>query len=169
MAGQPAKPAVPADPALNLAPEVGAAVRQAEEALMQAEADARRAQDPSAEMFAALRVTLGAMHKLTVDGVLTMQAGLAAIEKVKAPLTADEIQRLNAAAANAAAVSQWKVTNHLIDRAYWRHVLLVGIGAAVALGIGIASAWGWYTAPTLRCEAANGGTFCGYWAAPPTK
>jgi hypothetical protein len=163
-------PIQPSDSGLNLAPEVGAAVQRAENALLQAESDARRAQDPSAELFLTLRVTVGAMHKLTVDGALAMQAALAAIEQVKAPITADDIRRVNRAEAEAAAIGQWQAISRLVDRKYWQHVSLVGVAAAVALVIGVAGAWAWYTSPTLKCESAtNGGIYCGYWAAHPAQ
>lgn len=76
--------------AIALAPETGAAVRAAQQALEREASRAEAVNDPTAPTLRALSLAVGACHKLYVDGSMTIGALL---ESARPPVAPEELRR----------------------------------------------------------------------------
>jgi hypothetical protein len=149
----------------TLAPETGAAVRAAQEALEREAARAEAVNDPTGPTLRAVSLALGACHRVYVDGSLTV-ARLAQDFRSEPPIENDEMRLsiLNGIRATAGgAVRAITVRNWLLAAC-----VLVGSNLMTA-----GAMWWWHPgAPVVqqlivslpaadeRCEERDGGQVC---------
>jgi hypothetical protein len=170
MAVRPVKPG-PVIP--DLAPDVGEAIRIAENRLLKAEQKARAVNDESAEVFAALAAGVGGMYRLTVDATLTMRAALDAVQSVQPPMTAEDVGRLTRTVTRTAMADLAAAVDRLVVQRC-RRLAMIAAGVLVAACAASAGV-GWYLSsgpvmvagPSLECHPDAGGTYCGYWRVTP--
>jgi hypothetical protein len=157
--------AIAPTPTRTLAPETGAAVRAAQEALEREAARVEVVNDPLGPVLRAVALALGACHRLYVDGSLTM-ARLAQDITSKPPIEKDEMRLsiLNGIRATAGgAVRAITIRNWLLAAC-----VLVGSNLMTA-----AAMWWWHPgvpvvqqllvslpAADERCEERDGGQVC---------
>jgi hypothetical protein len=157
--------AIAPTPTHALAPETGAAVRAAQEALEREAARVALVNDPIRPILRAVSLALGACHRLYVDGSLTM-ARLAQDSSSKPPIDKDEMRLsiLNGIRATAGGA------NRAISVRNW----LLAACALVGSNIITAGAMLWWhpgapvvqqlivSLPTAdeRCEERDGGQVC---------
>jgi hypothetical protein len=112
---------------ITLAPEVGDVITEARSEMERLMQMGELQNDPLRHPIAALSVHLDALHKLFVDGTLTLASQ---IEAAKRPVSEEDIRRLTQAAASGA--SQHAM--YLARAANWR-TLLIALLAVVAFGL----------------------------------
>jgi hypothetical protein len=117
--------------AYSLAPETGTVLRTAQEALQQEASKAEAVNDPTGPTLRALSVTLGAMHRLFVDGALTIATQ---IEQSKQAVPPEELRRAVAHGIRANAA-------HAVNLAIIRNILIV---ASILVGSNVLTAGGMY-------------------------
>lgn len=123
---------------IDLADETSAAIRAAQDAL---EEQARRAavtNDPVRHYLAAMSAGIGAMHKLFVDGTLTLRA---LVQEAKSPINEEDLRRIEHSALMG---SQRYAHDMVAEAAAKRLYKYTAIGVAalvVALIIGMGGGW----------------------------
>ena len=127
------------DSTRQLAPEVGADIRQAQERLLRVQREMEVTGDAAAHLFGALASGLGAMHRLTVDSSLLMQSCQAEMEKSR-PGDGEAEKLAERAARNAAGKLPWAI-DRLVAQRVWRMAL---IAAGVLIGTNLLTAGGMY-------------------------
>ena len=162
MAVSPVKPVV-----IELAPEVGRKIRAAQDQVLSVARELTATGDPLAPMFGALSAVLEAQYHLAVDAAQTMRAGLEAIHNVQSPITAADIRRLNAVAANNAVGQVAFAVRTLTVRKFWWIAVMAGVGGVLLLSLGVAGGWVWRgnwpgeALPGFTCaDQADGSRIC---------
>jgi hypothetical protein len=161
------RPVQPGPVIPDLAPEVGEAIRMAENKLLKAEQKARAVNDESAEVFAALAAGVGGMYRLTVDATLAMRTALDAVQAVQSPFTADDLAVVSGNVTRRALQSLDAAVNRLVvQRFRW---LLISAAAGLVIACAASAGVGWYLGPgpSVTCREITGGIYCGYWQVPP--
>ena len=132
----------------QLAPEVGADIRSAQDRLLRAQREMEVTGDASSHLYGALASGLGAMHRLSVDTGLMMQTCQA--EMAKHRLGDGDTEKLpERVARDAASKLPWAI-DRLVAQRIWR-MALIAIG--VLIGTNLMTAGGMYL--RLRATLAS--------------
>jgi hypothetical protein len=145
------------DSVRQLAPEVGADIRSAQDRLLRIQQEMEVTGDASAHLFGALASGLGAMHQLSVDTSLMMQSCQAEMEKCR--LGDGDAETLGERVARDAANKLPWAIDRLVAQRIWR---IAVIAAGVLIGTNLLTAGGlywWLTATVASLDvrlAASG-------------
>ncbi len=166
--------APPAPDPTREAPELGETIRAAQAQLERAILEGRLQDDPIRFPLSALSTMLGALHRLFVDGTLTLEATLKAARQ---PIDREAMAQIEQTLAKGVISSANEWTARLAAeqaRAHVRrNVLVVTLTGFVLLGVGFAGGWAWQarnvadvqramtehqdTMPALQREASRDG------------
>ena len=127
------------DSARQLAPEIGADIRSAQDRLLRVQREMEVTGDASAHLFGALASGLGAMHRLAVDAGLLMQSCQADMEKYRLG-DGDTTKIAERVARTAASRLPWAI-DRLVAQRIWR-IALIAVG--VLVGTNLLTAGGMY-------------------------
>lgn len=115
----------------SIAPEASAAIRAAQDSLEQEARKAALVGDPTAGPLSSMSLMLGSMHKLFVDGSLTLARQIETagqhIEAAKQPVRDDELRRAVIAGIGSHAHAAIRVAN-------WR-IITIATTAVIAFGL----------------------------------
>ena len=123
----------------QLAPEVGADIRGAQDRLLRAQREMEVTGDASSHLYGALASGLGAMHRLSVDTGLMMQTCQAEMAKYRLG-DGDTEKVTERVARDAASKLPWAI-DRLVAQRVWRMAL---IAAGVLIGTNLLTAGGMY-------------------------
>jgi hypothetical protein len=123
----------------QLAPEVGADIRSAQDRLLRAQREMEVTGDASAHLYGALASGLGAMHRLSVDTGLMMQTCQAEMAKYRLG-DGDPEKVSERVARDAASRLPWAI-DRLVAQRVWRIAL---VAAGVLVGTNLLTAGGMY-------------------------
>jgi hypothetical protein len=140
--------------------DLEAQMQAAHAKLAAAEARLNYQSDEAAPIFGGLSAFAGGL-------VQTVRAIRGIVQSAQAPITADDIKRLNAAASVDAARQLPAAIDRVARQRFWLYGLFTGLALFAALGAGAGLHWYW--TPKLTCQAMQGGVVCFYWQVPATE
>jgi hypothetical protein len=149
----------------SMAPEVGASIRVAQEALEQEARRAEAVHDPTAPMLRALSQTIAAMHRTLVDSTLTIAKQ---IEDSRQPISEDALWRAVVQGVSAHARDITRGLNLRTALGAAGTVLVLMIASAVGGAVGgwwffeeqNATTLSWGRAALSQCETVATGAVC---------